>query len=165
MNNSVVLDTGFLISLVDRNRPCHETAKEYYKYFLENEISMLLPTVVASEFALKQPITDLPLRNFRILPFNLNEATKSAMLNAFYYRKQDSVGQRDSVKDDFKIMAQADEQKAGFLITEDVSTLIHYHGRLSQDSKIGFRIIKLTDGFDVSFIRADGQCDLSFGGS
>jgi hypothetical protein len=45
MNNMAVLDTGFLISLVDRNRPCHQAARSYYKYFLENRVVMLLPTV------------------------------------------------------------------------------------------------------------------------
>ena len=33
-------------------------SKAYYKYFLEHDIAMLLPTVVAAEFCLKQPILD-----------------------------------------------------------------------------------------------------------
>jgi hypothetical protein len=41
MNNAVVLDTTFLISLVDKNRPRHPTAKRYYRYFLENQVLML----------------------------------------------------------------------------------------------------------------------------
>ena len=34
MSDGAVLDTGFLISLVDRNRPCHDAARKYYRYFL-----------------------------------------------------------------------------------------------------------------------------------
>ena len=48
MSKGVVLDTGFLISLVDKTRPCHDTAKRYYKYFLDNGVTMFLPTVVAA---------------------------------------------------------------------------------------------------------------------
>jgi len=73
MVDGAVLDTGFFISLVDGNRPCHEAARGYYRHFLENGITMFLPTVVVAEFAIKQPIADLPLRNFRVLPFNLDD--------------------------------------------------------------------------------------------
>lgn len=92
MIDAAVLDTGFLISLMDRNRPFHAVAKEYYRYFLENGFVMFLPTVVAAEFALKQPIADLPLRNFRVLPFTLNEASRCAGLNVAYYRAQQGDG-------------------------------------------------------------------------
>src|SRR5258708_5777170 len=144
MNNMAVLDTGFLISLVDRNRQCHQAARSYYKYFLEHSIVMLLPTGVVSELSIVQPVTDLPLRNFRVLPFNLPEAVKCAELNAHYYRQQlQNAGQRDSVKDDFKIIAQAVVQQARLLVTEDETTLCKYCERLTADGKIQFRIVKL----------------------
>jgi hypothetical protein len=31
MNNMAVLDTGFLITLINRQRPNHLTARKYYK--------------------------------------------------------------------------------------------------------------------------------------
>jgi hypothetical protein len=85
---------------------------------------MLLPTIVAAEFCVVQPVRELPLRNFRVLPFNLADAEKSAELNAHRYRQAlANTGQRDAVKDDFKIIAQAVVQKARLLITEDNETL------------------------------------------
>jgi hypothetical protein len=157
MNNMTVLDTGFLISLVDKNRSFHQAARSYYKYFLEHGIVMLLPTVVVAEFSIVQPVSDLPLRNFRVLPFNLPEAVKCAELNAHHYRGQLQVGQRDSVKDDFKIIAQAVVQQARLLVTEDESTLCRYCERLKSDNKIGFRLVKLSAGFDEAFVNEDGQ--------
>ncbi len=158
MNNMAVLDTGFLISLVDRSRRHHPAAKSYYKYFLEHHVVMLLPTVVVSEFSIVQPITDLPLRNFRVLPFNLPEAVKAAELNAHYYRQvMGNVGQRDAVKDDFKIIAQTLVQQARLLITEDESTLVRYSERLRADGKLQFRVVKLASGFDESQVNQDGQ--------
>ena len=40
MSDGAVVDTGFLISLVDRNRPGHDAAKQYYRYFLENGVTI-----------------------------------------------------------------------------------------------------------------------------
>jgi hypothetical protein len=158
MNNMAVVDTGFLISLVDRNRPFHQAARSYYKYFLEHGVVMLLPTVVVAEFSIVQPVTDLPLRNFRVLPFNLPEAVKCAELNAHHYRGElQNAGQRDSVKDDFKIIAQAVVQQARLLITEDETTLCRYCERLKSDGKIGFRVVKLSAGFDEALVNEDGQ--------
>lgn len=158
MNDLAVLDTGFLISLVDRKRPCHQAARGYYKYFLEHNIAMLLPTVVAAEFSIVQPITDLPLRNFRVLPFNLPDAVKCADLNVHHYRRQlGGTGQRDAVKDDFKIIAQAVVQQARLLMTEDESSICKYCERLKDDKKIEFRVVKLADGFDEAQVNDDGQ--------
>ena len=160
MSDGAILDTGFLISLVDRNRPFHETAKEYYKYFLENGITMFLPTIVAAEFEIKQPISDLPLRNFRVLPFNLGDAIRCAKLNFSYYRNKHKAGQRDAVKDDFKIIAQAVEQDARLLLTEDAETISVYCDHLREDDKIKFRVVSLQNGFDVSFVNEDGQSEM-----
>lgn len=158
MNNAAVLDTGFLISLVDRNRRCHQFARSYYKYFLEHTVVMLLPTIVVSEFSIVQLVTDLPLRNFRVLPFNFLDAVKCAELNAHHYRQQlGNIGQRDSVKDDFKIIAQAVVQQARLLVTEDETTICKFCDRLKADTKIQFRVVKLAAGFDEAQVNEDGQ--------
>lgn len=162
MIKAAVLDTGFLISLASRDRSNHGSAKSYYKWFLEHNHRLLLPTVVVSEFCLKQEITDLPLRNFQILPFNLQEAVLCAKLNFVHYRSvSDNPGQRDAVKDDFKIIAQTKHQKARFLITEDGSTLAKYCESLKRDKKISFKVIKLDEGFDESRVNEDGQMGLN----
>lgn len=160
MSDGAVVDTGFLISLVDRSRPCHDAAKQYYRYFLENGVTMFLPTVVAAEFAVKQPVTDLPLRNFRVLPFNMGDATRCADLNVSYYRNKHGAGQRDAVKDDFKIIAQAVEQDARVLLTEDDETLVVYCDHLHRDGRISFRVVSLQKGFDVASVNEDGQSEM-----
>ena len=52
MSAGVLLDTSYLITLADKNRPHHEAARRYWKYFLENEIPIYLSTVVVSEFCM-----------------------------------------------------------------------------------------------------------------
>lgn len=162
MRSGAVLDAGFLITLVDAQRGAHETAKRYYRYFLENGAPLYLPTVVASEFCIKQPITDLPLHNFKVLPFNLVDAIRCADMNHSYYRDKEGVGQRDSVKDDFKIIAQAEEQEAMFLLTEDTNTMSACCRCLRDEDKIAFDIIEISKGFDVSFVNGDGQTEMDY---
>lgn len=159
---NVILDTGFLISLISKNRPEHEAAKAYYKYFTQNDFMMLVPTIVVSEFSIKQPFSDLPLHNLTILPFNYGEAVVCGELNAFYYRKKLKAGQRDAVKDDFKIIAQAKEQDAAYLITEDSSSMKPYCEELKKAGKINFDVIPLSEGFDISFVNGNGQTEMSY---
>ena len=67
---SVLLDTSFFIRLLNSEDPLHENAKGYYKYFLEEEIKMKISTISIAEYCVKGDITDLPLKNLMILPFN-----------------------------------------------------------------------------------------------
>ncbi len=157
---NVILDTGFLISLVNQDRSEHAAAKAYYKYFLENGFMLLVPTIVVSEFTIKQPFEELPLHNFTILPFNYGEAVCCGELNAFYYRKKLQPGQRDAVKDDFKIIAQAKEQDAAYLITEDATSMKPYCEELKKEGKIEFSVIPLSEGFDISYINGNGQTEM-----
>lgn len=160
--SGAVLDTGFLITLVDASRPAHDAAKAYYRYFLEEGMPLYLPTVVASEFGIKQPVTDLPLHNFKVLPFNLAESIRCANLNVSYYRQKIGAGQRDAVKDDFKIIAQAEEQDALFLLTEDQNTMSAYCAQLCNDDKINFKVVELSQGFDQSLVNGNGQTEIQY---
>jgi len=101
MTVSVLLDTSFLISLVDSNRDNHEAAKKYYTYIIERKIPIYFSSIVASEFAIKQPITDLPLNNFRVLPFNIPHSIKAAEIWGLLDGR-DSGDSRAVIKDDIK---------------------------------------------------------------
>lgn len=123
---------------------------------------MLVPTIVVSEFSIKQPFSDLPLHNFTILPFNYGEAVVCGELNAFYYREKLKVGQRDAVKDDLKIIAQAKEQNVAFLITEDANSMKPYCEELKKEGKLDFNVISFSEGFDVSFVNWNGQREMQY---
>ena len=160
-SKAVVIDTSFLICLVSDNRPSHATAKTYYRYFLENNIAMLLPTVVVAEFAVKQPPEDLPLRNFVVEPFNFEAATTCASLNAAEHRERLSgQGQRDAVKDDFKIIAHAVQSQALYLITDDRDTMAKYCARLQERSLVAFQIVPLWENFEIARVNGTGQTEL-----
>ena len=88
MPAGALLDTSFLITLAGRDRANHQAAKRYWKYFLENQIPLYLSTIVVSEFSVKQVLGPEILRHCVVLPFNYQDALKSAelhkLLNNYY---------------------------------------------------------------------------------
>lgn len=78
MAAGVVLDTSFLITLADSSRAHHDAARKYWRYFTENGLPMFLPTIVVSEFYIKQAIPPDILRACVVLPFNWDDALKAA---------------------------------------------------------------------------------------
>jgi len=161
MSAAVLLDTSFLISLVNVRRPHHQIAVQYYRHMLQNDVPMVFSAIVASEFAIKQNITDLPLGNFRPLNFNVPHGQKAAQLwNQLGAR--DAGDSRAVARDDVKLIAQTSHEAIGFILTEDANTLHKYCERLRKAGHIQTRAIKLADGFDANAIREDGQAEIVF---
>jgi hypothetical protein len=159
MADGVLLDTSFLISFADPTRKHHAVAKRYFSHFVDEGLPMYLSTIVASEFQLGQPITDLPLTNFITLPFNLRDAVLSAELDFRLY--SGSAGTtRAALKDDFKILGQAKSYQIAYLITEDERTLYRFCEELRKTGIISTRAIKLADGFSRSHFDPQGQTDI-----
>jgi hypothetical protein len=58
-----------VISLVKPAEANHAAAVSYYKACIDKQVPMHLSTIAASEFAMRQSVLDLELRNFIVLPF------------------------------------------------------------------------------------------------
>lgn len=160
MTVPVLLDTSFLITLVDQNRIHHDTAVQYYRLMLEQQVPMYFSAIVAAEFAIKQPITDLPLKNFRAIPFNIPHGQEAGRLWNLLWTREDNTP-RPVARDDVKLIAQAIHESIPFILTEDASTLHKYCERLVANGRSRIRAVKLSDGFDPCAFRADGQRGLS----
>ena len=119
-----MLDTSFLITLADPNRRHHETAKAYFKEAVQRQIPLYLSAIVISEFQAKQAINDLPLRNFVVLPFNVDHAMRCGIL--IRQLQRDPSDDRVRVKDDYKLIAQCDCEGISHLLSEDESTLVKF---------------------------------------
>jgi len=158
MAEGVLLDTSFLISLVDTNRPHHAVAVRYWKFFGTEGIPMFLSTIAAAEFHQKQPVTDLPLEALIVLPFNLRDAMAAAELDFTQYKGDPGVS-RVALKDDFKLLGQAKAQDISWVITEDASSLHKFCEALRAKHRLSSRAIKLEDGFDKSYFDPAGQHD------
>lgn len=157
MAAGVVLDTSFLITLAGAGREHHQTARRYWRHFAENGIPLYLPTIVVSEFCIRQEIPPEILRACVVLPFNWDDAVKAAALD---FSKTDRGGEsRDALKDDVKIIAQAMVKDAAFVITDDTRSFYKFAQQLAATGQAAFRPIKLEDGFDSTFFDPNGQKD------
>lgn len=118
---------------------------------------MYLSTVVISEFQVKQAINDLPLRNFMVLPFNIDHAMRCGLIIKSMTRDHDD--DRVRVKDDFKLVAQCNCEAVSHLLTEDESTLAKYLNRASQAGLASVKVDLLRDGFNAAWFE-NGQTRL-----
>jgi hypothetical protein len=93
---------------------------------------MWISVVAAGEFEVRQPVSNLPLQNFRIQPYNLAHALRAAALLRVLPRQpsQHPEETRRVIINDLKILAQAEEEQIGVLLTEDANTLSRLATRL-----------------------------------
>jgi predicted nucleic acid-binding protein len=158
----VSLDTSFLISFADPDRPNHPVAVEYFRHCLAQRIPMWISVVAAGEFEVGEPVSDLPLQNFRIQPYNLPHALRAAALfRAIHENIPDQAEERRPVIiNDLKILAQAEEDQIPVILTEDANTLSRLATRLRQRSAVSVRILLLTEGFTPGRLENPAQDEL-----
>ena len=158
----VSLDTSFLITFADPGRAHHAVALEYFRHCLTQRIPMWLSTVAAGEFEVKQPVSDLPLQNFRIQPYNLPHAIRAAALLRAV--REDSASpvedRRPIIINDLKILAQAEDDGVPVILTEDRNTLSRLTDRLRERGQVSVRVLLLSEGFTPGRIAAPAQDEL-----
>ncbi len=105
-HNKILIDTCFLISLVNEDDPQHENAEEYFRYFISEGITLVLSTIVLTEFQDRQPKLEI-LENFQVAVFGVEESNA----HREHFSRSDTAKQspkdKDGVKDDTKIIATA----------------------------------------------------------
>jgi hypothetical protein len=143
----VSLDTSFLISFADPGRANHAVAVDYFRHCLAQQIPMWLSTVAAGEFEVGQPVSDLPLQNFRIQPYNLPHAIRAAAF--FRALRQDDAKPVD--------IAQAAEENIAVILTEDRNTLSKLAERLRAAGQSEVRVLLLTEGFTPGRLETPAQ--------
>lgn len=151
-----MLDTSALISLVDDTRRFHTAAREYFAQSLEKGIPLHVSTLALAEFATKQPVTDLPLQQLRIEPFNIQHAVQCGKFWAVLMPRRDADDSRVAVKADIQLLAQANAEGIPYILTEDKNTLSKYAERARSDGHSQCQVILLAHGYDASWFN-NGQ--------
>lgn len=126
MKHSVLLDTSFLIRLLNDEDPLHKNALGYFKYFLDNDYSLKISTISIAEYCVKGEIDELPLRNLQIIPFNLEHGVKTGEFAEIIFKSKGKVPiePRTIIPNDSKLFAQADMDKSvTHFVTSDKRTL------------------------------------------
>jgi predicted nucleic acid-binding protein len=145
--NSVLLDNSFCIRLLKSDDEYHQNAKEYFEYFLENEIEMYLSTIVVSEYAVgDDPDNLLSLNVFRLLEFDYADAKTAGRffleLKGNEHLRQSE--QRKVIINDIKLFSQIHNRKIDAYITKDRKSLSKMIEPLKISNNLNFEFIDLT---------------------
>ncbi|MDR7135249.1 putative nucleic acid-binding protein [Lysobacter niastensis] len=143
-----MLDTSFLIAYADPEREHHAVAKAYFREAIRLNLPLLLSTLVVAEFERRQPLSQLGLHNFRVLPFNFDDGQEAARLAEELFPK-DAENDRVCLVADVKILAQAKRAGARVILTEDHKSMAKYVDGLRQKGLIDCYPVLTKDGFDA----------------
>ncbi len=124
---SVILDSSFMIRMLNASDKLHSNALGYFKYFLEHDVPMYFSTVSVAEYCVKGDFYDLPFQNIRILPFNILHAKEAGKFaSALYNGKKKNlieIPDRLIIPNDSKLFAQGSiEKDIKYFVTSDVKS-------------------------------------------
>ncbi len=151
--NCVLLDTSFLIRLLNAKEDLHANALGYYKYCLENEFILKTSTISIAEYCVRGNIDELPLRGVQIVPFNINHAECAGKLAAIVFQNREILDllDRKIIPNDTKLFAQADtEAQIQYFATFDAQC-IKIFNLLKKETKLRFDIMNTRNPFNETF--------------
>lgn len=147
MSKAVLLDTSFFLRFLNERDPLFKNADGYYRYLLEKEYTLCISTISIAEYCVRGQIDELPLKNLRIIPFNINHAARTGDFARILYSER-NVGnvqfkERVLIPNDSKLFAQADvEINIQNFVTSDSESLKAY-GILKKHTNPQFSIIDI----------------------
>ncbi len=155
MKNSVLLDTSFFIRLLNDEGPLHKNARGYYRYFLENDIVLKMSTISVAEYCVLGKLTELPLINIHLVPFNLDHAERTGEFAKILFesnkKSREKLMLRAIIPNDSKLFAQADLDKSvQYFVTSDARSQATYKS-LNEILRPKFRIIDIAEPYGYFF--------------
>jgi hypothetical protein len=154
-HKSVLLDTSFFLRFLNDSDPLFKNADGYFRYFLQQEISMMISTISIAEYCVGGDVHELPLRNLQIVPFNLDHSRRTGEFAkiAFDAKKKGAlqIATRNIIPNDTKLFAQADTEKSiEFYLSSDTESLKIYN-LLKQHANPRFQFIDLNVPYSQTF--------------
>ena len=110
--HGVLCDTSFFIRFAKPGEALHSAAQDYLRFLVEGGHELYVSTIALAEYAVRDSIDNLPLRYFRVLPFNIDHAQRAAAFARAVFQARRSMNvqmeQRAVIANDTKLFAQAD---------------------------------------------------------
>ena len=109
---TVLLDTSFFLRFLNDVDPLFKNAEGYFKYFLSENIAMIISTISIAEYCVRGDVHELPLKNLQILPFNLDHAKRTGEFAKIVFKEKNKLklNDRNIIPNDTKLFAQADTE-------------------------------------------------------
>ncbi|UFH34936.1 type II toxin-antitoxin system VapC family toxin [Flavobacterium acetivorans] len=130
IHKSVLLDTSFFIRFLNDNDPLFKNADAYFRYFIKEEITMMISTISIAEYCVGGDIHELPLRNLQIIPFNLDHSKKTGEFARIIFKNKGKLklNERNIIPNDTKLFSQADcEKTVEYYLSSDSESLKIYN--------------------------------------
>jgi hypothetical protein len=155
MRKAVLLDTSFFLRFLNESDPLFENADGYFKYLIQEKFDLVISTISIAEYCSGGDISELPLRNLQILPFNLNHGKRTGEFAriAFNARKEKALELKERllIPNDTKLFSQADsEEYIQYYVSSDLESLKIYT-ILNAALKLNFRFIDLNIKHTTAF--------------
>jgi len=153
-HRAVLLDTSFFLRFLDEGSPLFKNADAYFRYFLQQEITMMISTISIAEYCVGGEISELPLLNLQIVPFNLDHSKRTGEFAKVVFKNKGKLKlkERNIIPNDTKLFAQADcEEAVEFYLSSDIESL-----------KI-FNLLKELAQPKFQFIDLNVPCNQAFG--
>lgn len=122
MHKSVLLDTSFFLRFLNESDPLFKNADGYFRYFIKEEITMMISTISIAEYCVGGDIHELPLRNLQIIPFNLDHSKRTGEFARIIFQNKGKLklNERNIIPNDTKLFSQADcEKSVEFYVSSD----------------------------------------------
>ena len=146
MPKSVLLDTSFFLRFLNDEDPLYIHADGYFRHFLREEMTMLISTISIAEYCVGGDLSELPLQNLQILPFNVGHAKRTGKLArvVFRHRNKLNLTNRLIIPNDTKLSAQADvESSVLYYLSSDTESQKIYGILRSQNANPKFEFLNL----------------------
>lgn len=150
---SVLMDTSFFIRFLKNDDPLFKNADDYYRFFIEKDIPMIISTITIAEYCVGGDINELPLRDLQILPFSVKHAQKAGEFAkiVFYNKEKLKLSERNIIPNDTKLFSQADvENQISYYISSDIESFKIYN-LLKKETSVKFEFIDLNIKHTESF--------------
>lgn len=153
-HKAVLLDTSFFLRFLNDNDPLFKNADDYFRYFLRNEIRLMISTISIAEYCAGGDVHELPLRNLQILPFNFDHSKRAGEFGKIVFRNKNTlkIKERNIIPNDTKLFAQADRERS-----------IEFYLSSDRESIKIFRLLKLEEAPAFNFIDLNIPCNETFG--
>lgn len=150
---SVLLDTSFFLRFLNDENPLYKNADNYFRYFIQHEITMMISTISIAEYCVGGDIHELPLKNLQIVPFNLDHSKRTGEFAKIVFQNKGKLklNERNIIPNDTKLFAQADcEKSVTYYLSSDTESLKIYN-LLKEHTNPKFQFIDLNTPYNETF--------------
>ncbi len=130
---------------MDKTDSLHQNALEYYKYFLEEKITIHVSTIVIAEYSVGDDPLNLPLNNLQIESFDFIDGKNAGLFHAHLKGNQENIQgyNRRVIANDVKILAQIQTKRIEGIISKDLNSFKQYITPLNDANLLQVKFIDL----------------------